>query len=132
MLLIVWASGLWRNAWRRNAWRRDTRRRNALRLLRPTCHVQAIFMNDTERNLTKAVATLRSGGVIAYPTEAVFGLGCDPYNEAAVACVFELKQRPPTQGVLLIGGDFAQVEKYIDLTRLPAEALARVRASWPG
>jgi len=82
--------------------------------------------------LDTAVASLRSGGVIAYPTEAVFGLGCDPHNEAAVARVFELKQRPPTQGVLLIAADFAQAEKYIDLARMPAEARARVRASWPG
>jgi len=82
--------------------------------------------------LAEAVAALRAGNVIAYPTEAVYGLGCDPQNEAAVAQVFELKQRPPAQGVLLIAADFAQVEKYIDLAQVPADALARVRASWPG
>ncbi|HEX7915398.1 L-threonylcarbamoyladenylate synthase, partial [Rudaea sp.] len=85
-----------------------------------------------DSSLDTAVAALRAGGVIAYPTEAVFGLGCDPHDEAAVARVFELKQRPPAQGVLLIAADFAQVEKYIDLERLPTEALARARASWPG
>jgi len=85
-----------------------------------------------DSGLDTAVAALRSGGVIAYPTEAVFGLGCDPHNEAAVTRVFELKQRPPMQGVLLIAADFAQVEKYIDLARMPTEALARTRASWPG
>jgi len=79
-----------------------------------------------------AVTALRAGGVIAYPTEAVYGLGCDPQNEAAVAQVFALKQRPPAQGVLLIAADFAQVEKYIDLARVSPEALAGVRASWPG
>ena len=79
-----------------------------------------------------AVAALRRGGVIAYPTEAVYGLGCDPWCETALARVFELKQRPMTQGVLLIAADFAQVEKYIDVAALPAAALARVRASWPG
>ncbi len=78
-----------------------------------------------------AVAALRAGGVVAYPTEAVYGLGCDPQNRAAFARVFELKQRPPTQGVLLIAADFAQVEKYIDAAT-PAEAIARVRATWPG
>lgn len=85
-------------------------------------------MND----LAKVTEVLRTGGVIAYPTEAVYGLGCDPHNEAAVARVFELKQRPPAQGVLLIAADFVQVEKYIDLAQVPADALARVRASWPG
>lgn len=82
--------------------------------------------------LDSAVAALRAGGVIAYPTEAVFGLGCDPQDEAAVARLFALKQRPPTQGVLLIAANFAQVEKYIELPAVPAEALARAQATWPG
>jgi len=82
--------------------------------------------------LRTAVATLRSGAVVAYPTEAVYGLGCDPHDHAAFERVFALKRRPPTQGVLLIAADFAQVEKYIDSARVSVEALARVRASWPG
>lgn len=79
-----------------------------------------------------AAAALRAGGVVAYPTEAVFGLGCDPHDRAAFERLFALKQRPPTQGVLLIGADFAQVAPYIDLAAMPAEALARAQASWPG
>ena len=82
--------------------------------------------------LQAAATALRSGGVVAYPTEAVYGLGCDPHDRTAFERVFELKQRPPTQGVLLIAADFAQVEKYIDLARVPADALARLRATWPG
>jgi len=80
--------------------------------------------------LAAAVAALRQGGVIAYPTEAVYGLGCDPADEAAVARLFALKQRPPTQGVLLIAADFAQVEKFIGAA--PVAAIARARATWPG
>ena len=82
--------------------------------------------------LAAAVAALRVGGVIAYPTEAVYGLGCDPLNADALEVLFALKQRPATQGVLLIAADFAQVQKYIDLERMPADALARARATWPG
>ncbi|HST29190.1 MAG TPA: L-threonylcarbamoyladenylate synthase [Rudaea sp.] len=82
--------------------------------------------------LQAAAAVLRSGGVVAYPTEAVYGLGCDPHDRAAFERVFALKQRPPTQGVLLIAADFSQVEKYIDLARVPTDALARARATWPG
>jgi len=82
--------------------------------------------------LASAVSALRGGGVVAYPTEAVFGLGCDPHNASAVARLFAFKQRPPTQGVLLIAAEYAQVEKYIDRSRLPADALARARATWPG
>ena len=79
--------------------------------------------------IAEAVAALRQGGVIAYPTEAVYGLGCDPLDAAAVARLFALKQRPATHGVLLIAADFAQVENFIDA---PAQAIARARASWPG
>ncbi len=79
-----------------------------------------------------AVDALRSGGVVAYPTEAVFGLGCDPCNPQAVERLFALKQRPPERGVLLIGAEFDHVAPYIDFAAVPAEALARVQASWPG
>lgn len=82
-------------------------------------------------DLQTAAEALRAGGVVAYPTEAVYGLGCDPQNHAAFERVFALKQRPPTQGVLLIAADFAQVEMYID-PAAPAAALARARATWPG
>ena len=85
-----------------------------------------------DATLAAAVAALRAGKVIAYPTEAVYGLGCDPHDANAVAQLFALKQRPSGQGVLLIAADFAQVEKYIDRASLPADALARVLATWPG
>jgi L-threonylcarbamoyladenylate synthase len=86
---------------------------------------------ESQRQVDAAAAALRSGGVVAYPTEAVYGLGCDPADEAAFLRLFALKQRPPTQGVLLIAADFAQVEKYIDAAT-PAAAIERARASWPG
>ena len=82
--------------------------------------------------LDAAAGLLRAGGVLAYPTEAVYGLGCDPHDQAAFARIFALKQRPATQGVLLIAADFAQVERYIDFAQVPAMVLAQVRASWPG
>jgi len=82
--------------------------------------------------LDAAAALLRDGGVLAYPTEAVYGLGCDPHDRRAFDALFALKQRPPTQGVLLIAADFGQVERYIDLAAVPADVLAQVRQSWPG
>lgn len=86
----------------------------------------------TLASVDAAAALIRSGGVLAYPTEAVYGLGCDPHNRDAFERLFALKQRPPTQGVLLIAADFAQVERYIDLAAVPAAVLAQVRESWPG
>ncbi len=79
-----------------------------------------------------AAAALRDGGVVAYPTEGVYGLGCDPHDEAAFRHVFALKQRPPSQGVLLIGADIDQVMPWIDIDAVPATVMATVRASWPG
>ncbi|MBB6188129.1 Sua5/YciO/YrdC/YwlC family protein [Rhodanobacter sp. MP7CTX1] len=86
----------------------------------------------TLAELDAAAALLHGGGVLAYPTEAVFGLGCDPHDRAAFERIFALKQRPPTQGVLLIAADFAQVERYIELAAVPDDAMRRAQASWPG
>lgn len=82
--------------------------------------------------LDAAADALRQGAVLAYPTEAVYGLGADPDNRAAVEKIFALKGRPATVGVLLIAADFAQVTHLIDHDQLPAGALDPVMASWPG
>jgi L-threonylcarbamoyladenylate synthase len=86
----------------------------------------------TLAQLDAAAALLRRGGVLAYPTEAVFGLGCDPRDRTAFERLFALKRRPSTQGVLLIAADFGQVERYIDLAAVPDTVLQEVHASWPG
>lgn len=57
--------------------------------------------------------TLQQGGVIAYPTEAVFGLGCDPLNETAVKRLLALKQRSIEKGLILIASNFAQVAPFL-------------------
>jgi L-threonylcarbamoyladenylate synthase len=57
----------------------------------------------------KLIQPLQQGGVIAYPTEAVFGLGCDPLNETAVMRLLSLKQRPIDKGLILIAADLSQV-----------------------
>lgn len=82
--------------------------------------------------LAEAADILCHGGVIAYPTEAVFALGCDPHDRAAFRRILALKQRPATQGVLLIGADFEHVARYIEMADVPPDVLAQVRASWPG
>ena len=83
-------------------------------------------------DLAHAFATLRNGGVIAYPTEGVWGLGCDPRDEAAVLRLLALKQREVAKGLILIASDEAQLAPFIDTASLSAEQLAEVRASWPG
>ncbi len=73
-----------------------------------------------------------SGGVLAYPTEGVFGLGCDPDNEAATLKICELKQREVAKGVILISDQFERVAKYVDQAAIPPEVLEKIFASWPG
>lgn len=85
---------------------------------------------ELERQIAQAVEALQGGGVIAYPTESVFGLGCDPDNHAAVQGILDLKQRPVEKGLILVASCFEQLERYL----LPVEAVIRQRAfaSWPG
>ena len=54
--------------------------------------------------IADAATMLRRSGVVAYPTEAVWGLGCDPFDEAAVMRLLALKQRPVDKGLILIAG----------------------------
>ncbi|QFI56123.1 Sua5/YciO/YrdC/YwlC family protein [Aeromonas simiae] len=85
-------------------------------------------MNELER----AVAALKQEGVIAYATEAVFGVGCDPDSEAAVHKLLAIKQRPVEKGLILIADTLEQLLPYIDIAALTAEQRATVEASWPG
>lgn len=81
-------------------------------------------------DIEAAAALLRAGGVLAYPTEGVYGLGCDPDNRVAFEKIFAMKRRPPELGVLLIAADLEQVEPWIG--DVPPAALECARASWPG
>lgn len=73
---------------------------------------------------------LLAGGVVAYPTEAVFGLGCDPQNDRALQRVLDLKQRPAEKGLIVIASDFDQLRSF--LVDLPPDIEKRVLVSWPG
>ena len=85
-------------------------------------------------SLTAATAAdlLHRGGVIAYPTEAVWGLGCDPFDEAAVLRLLALKQRAVDKGLILIAAAASQFDGLLDWDALPGERRAAVHASWPG
>jgi L-threonylcarbamoyladenylate synthase len=80
--------------------------------------------------IRRAAALVRAGGVIAYPTEAVWGLGCDPLDVEAVARILAIKERPAAMGLILIAADMAQLEPWIE--PVSHEVEARVAATWPG
>lgn len=68
---------------------------------------------DFSADVEACVKTLQTGGVILYPTDTIWGLGCDPRNAAAVARIFELKRRPPSKSILLLAADEKQVEDLV-------------------
>ncbi|RLA20109.1 MAG: tRNA threonylcarbamoyladenosine biosynthesis protein RimN [Gammaproteobacteria bacterium] len=76
-----------------------------------------------------ASRALQQGKLLAYPTEAVYGLGCDPLNEAAVMDLLRIKQRPVYKGLILIASDFSQLQPFINPD---PDMLLRIMPSWPG
>ncbi len=73
---------------------------------------------------------LRAGGLIAYPTESCYGLGCDPRNREAVKNILRLKKRPQAKGMILIAADFKQLRSYVK--PLTAAQLQKAQSTWPG
>lgn len=80
--------------------------------------------------LIQCLNRLDNGGVIAYPTEAVWGVGCDPFNEQAVEAVLQLKSRPWQKGLILIASDITQFDFLLhDVTDAH---YTQLQLSWPG
>jgi L-threonylcarbamoyladenylate synthase len=77
----------------------------------------------------QAARALKDGKVVAYPTEAVYGLGCDPMNEAALEYLAMMKQRPENMGLIVVGSSWQQLVSYMSaLSELHHAALV---SSWP-
>ena len=80
--------------------------------------------------LAQAKRYIDAGGIVAYPTEAVYGLGCDPLDAAAAMRLLEIKHRPLELGMILIGARLDHLAPYIgDMDR---KALDRCLRTWPG
>jgi len=81
-------------------------------------------------HLDQAARVLRAGGVVAYPTESCYGLGCDPRRPATLRRLLQLKNRPRGMGLILIADQVQRLEPYI---HWPDDGVrAQVLASWPG
>jgi tRNA threonylcarbamoyl adenosine modification protein (Sua5/YciO/YrdC/YwlC family) len=79
--------------------------------------------------LDAAVAAIARGGVIALPTDTVFGLACDPANAAAVDRIYAIKRRPADLELTLLSANIAAVEEDVELN---AAARTLAGAYWPG
>lgn len=81
-------------------------------------------------HIQRAKEIILAGGVIAYPTEAVWGLGCDPWNEDAVERLLQLKSRPKEKGLILIAGQQADFHPLI--SHVTDQQKQQLNDSWPG
>lgn len=81
-------------------------------------------------DVPEALQRLKRGEVIAYPTEAVYGLGCDAFNQTAVLRILDLKQRSIDKGLILLIAQWAQLSPLIEWQ--PSIQLDAIKASWPG
>jgi L-threonylcarbamoyladenylate synthase len=80
-----------------------------------------------EDDLKKACEVLRKGGVIIYPTDTIWGIGCDATNEEAVTRVYEIKRRPDSKSMLTLLDSTAGLDRYV--ADLPEIAFSLIEAS---
>ena len=73
---------------------------------------------------------LKSGGIIVYPTESSFGIGCDPSNFKAVKKIMVLKKRNANKNFILISASIQNTKKYIK--KLTEKELKKANKKWPG
>ncbi|MDG6909615.1 MAG: threonylcarbamoyl-AMP synthase [Nitrososphaerota archaeon] len=79
-------------------------------------------------SIAEAARVVRSGGLLVYPTDTVYGLGCDPFNEDAVGRLFRAKGRG-SKAVPVLCGSEAKASELVSLNKV---ALELARAHWPG
>ena len=82
------------------------------------------------KDIRKAAQIIRSGGIAGYPTEGVFGIGCDPQNIDALKRLIDLKQRDTNKGLIIIAANRNQLEPFIAEVKESIER--KLYASWPG
>lgn len=89
-------------------------------------------MTILTRRVDAAARCIRDGGVVAYPAEACFGLGCHPDAEQALERIRRLKDRSESQGFILVADRLQRLLPWLDWAALTGEQQQRVLESWPG
>ena len=82
-------------------------------------------------HLKRAISGCAKSGVIAYPTEAVFGLGCLPLNQESVNKILKLKDRPVDKGLILVAFSIEELESFVDFSKVEHNR-QEINKSWPG
>ena len=89
-----------------------------------------MLYKPTEENIKKASLIIKSGGLVAFPTETVYGLGADVFNPGAVVKIFKVKNRPFFDPLIVHISDFADLKKIVK--KLPFKAKKLIDKFWPG
>lgn len=89
-----------------------------------------ILSNCSTDAISSAAAKLRAGGLVAFPTETVYGLGADATNQSAVSRIYEVKGRPHDHPVIVHLADINQLSEWV--AEIPAYAITLAREFWPG
>jgi L-threonylcarbamoyladenylate synthase len=85
---------------------------------------------STEEHIKKAVQILKEGGVVIFPTDTAFGIGCRVDDEEAVKKVFSIRKRPTTQAVPVLCSSVEMVKEYV--TDFPEKVRSLIDRYWPG
>lgn len=84
----------------------------------------------TNQYIKRAVSILNTGGLVAFPTETVYGLGADARNDAALAKIYAVKERPASHPLIVHLADISQMQDWASV--ITEEALLLARTFWPG
>lgn len=101
-----------------------------MKTLRLTVNPANLMSSEAEKALESGARILRGGGLVALPTETVYGLGANALDAAAVARIFEAKQRPAWDPVIVHISDPAMLEGLVE--EVPEAARQLMAAFWPG
>ncbi len=82
--------------------------------------------NPQPRKIERVVELLRKGGVIAYPTDTIYGIGCDITNKRAIARVYQIKQRPKNKPFSFICSDLKNISEYAKVSNYAYKTMRRL------
>ncbi|RMD86284.1 MAG: threonylcarbamoyl-AMP synthase [Candidatus Dadabacteria bacterium] len=92
-----------------------------------------MILKPTSRNISKAAQEIRSGNVVSFPTETVYGLGADAANEEAVKKIFHIKKRPSYNPLIVHLPDPSHIGRYADISdKMTKRRLMELSSFWPG
>ena len=94
--------------------------------------MDTLFLSNTEQDIERAAAILRDGGLVAMPTETVYGLAADALNGNAVRGIFEAKGRPMDNPLIVHVADFSDIDRLGLVKEVPDKAKKLAEAFWPG